>query len=226
MQYKITGEDMQALSIELSEGETIFSESGGMSWMSGNMKMETESRGMGQMFSRMLTGESLFINKYSSTKGTGTISFSACAPGKILAIELKEGERLICQKSAFLCAQEGVQVKISFRMKFGRGLFGGEGFIMQEITGPGLVFLEIDGETVEYTLSADQELCVDNGYIAYYEPTVSYDVKMIKGARNILFGGEGLFLATVKGPGKVVLQTMPTAKLAARIARYIPQSRG
>lgn len=221
MDYKITGEDLQVLEINLSGDETIYSESGGMSWMSPNIEMQTTSLGLGKVVSRLLVGESLFVNKFKASTGTGLISFAAGAPGKIRAIELKEGESIICQKDSFLCAQESVEMKLHFRMKLGRGLFGGEGFIMQELIGPGLVFVEIDGEAKEYVLEANQELKVDNGYIAYFEPTMTYDVQMVKGVKNMIFGGEGLFVATIKGPGKVVLQTLPVAKLANRISRYI-----
>jgi uncharacterized protein (TIGR00266 family) len=222
MKYKITGEDMQVLEIELEAGQTVYSESGGMAWMSGNMKMETQSKGLAKVLSRVLVGESLFINKFTPTEGTGMITFSACSPGKILPIQLAEGQSIICQKQAFLCGEESVDMAIHFSTKLGRGLFGGEGFIMQKLTGPGLVFLEIDGEVMEYNLAENQELKVDNGYIAYFEPTMTYDVKMVSGVKNIVFGGEGLFMATIKGPGKVVLQSMPTVKLAQRISSYLP----
>lgn len=222
MKYDINGTTMQVANIELTGKEAVISEAGSMSWMSANMEMETRGTGIGKMVSRVLAGESLFLNRFHPTAGSGVISFAASAPGKIIPIQLAEGQSIICQKDSFLCAEETVDVKIHFRMKLGRGFFGGEGFIMEEISGPGLVFVEVDGEVIEYNLAENQELKVDNGYIAYYEPTVNYDVQMVKGVKNMVFGGEGLFMATVKGPGKVVLQTMPIAKLAGKIMRYMP----
>ena len=223
MEYRITGEDMPDLEIKLKQGESIYTESGGMAWMFGDIDMKTEGKGgAGAMFGRALAGESLFLTTYTCTGANGTIVFTPESPGTILPLELKAGESIIAQKDAFMVAEEEVSLKMHFRKKLGAGLFGGEGFILQRLTGPGLVFVEIAGEVREYTLTEGQTVRVDPGHIAMYEPTVNYDIERVKGVRNILFGGEGLFLGTLTGPGKIWLQTMPLSNLAGAIRRYIP----
>lgn len=225
--YRIDGTIMQVVSIQLEPGEVIYAESGGMSWMSGNVEMRTHSGGgLGKMLKRAVAGESLFITDFFVTNGRGIVSFASEFPGKVLPFDLKEGESLIVQKDAFMCAEKSVDLDMHFRKRLGTGLFGGEGFIMQRLTGPGLVFVEVDGEVVEYDLKAGQVLKVDTGHIAAYEPTVDFDVTLVKGLSNILLGGEGLFLATLRGPGKVWLQTMPMSKLANKIAQFMPQVGG
>jgi uncharacterized protein (TIGR00266 family) len=228
MEYQIIGTIMQAVILELDPGETVYSESGGMAWMSGNIAMQTSGRGggLGGMFKRAISGESLFMVEYSAQGGKGIVSFTSDFPGKIVPINLAPGQQMIAQKQAFLCAEKTVQLDIQFRRKLGSGFFGGEGFIMQRLTGPGIAFVCLDGEIMEYTLGPDQVLKVDTGHVAMYEPTVSFDIEMMKGFRNILFGGEGLFLATLRGPGRVWLQTMPTMNLAKAIAEYLPSSSG
>ena len=225
--YRIDGTVMQVVSIQLEPGETIYSESGGMSWMTGNVEMRTHSGGgLGKMLKRAVAGESLFITDFYVSSGRGVVSFASEFPGKILPFDLKQGESLIVQKDAFMCAEKSVDLDMQFRKRLGTGLFGGEGFIMQKLTGPGLVFMEVDGEVVEYDLKPGQLLKVDTGHIAGYEPTVDFDVTMVKGLGNILLGGEGLFLATLRGPGKVWLQTMPMSKLANKVAQFMPQVGG
>lgn len=225
--YRIDGTIMQVVTIQLEPGEVIYSESGGMSWMSGNVEMRTHSGGgLGKMLKRAVAGESLFITDFFVNNGRGVVSFASEFPGKVLPFDLKQGESLIVQKDAFMCAEKSVDLDMHFRKRLGTGLFGGEGFIMQRLTGPGLVFVEVDGEVVEYELKADQVLKVDTGHIAAYEPTVDFDVTLVKGLSNILLGGEGLFLATLRGPGKVWLQTMPMSKLANKIAQFMPQVGG
>jgi uncharacterized protein (TIGR00266 family) len=225
--YRIDGTTLQVVTIELEPGEIIYSESGGMSWMSGNVEMSTHSGGgLGKMFKRALTGESLFITDFFVSTGRGTVAFASEFPGKIIPFNLQPGEALIVQKDAFMCAEKTVDLDLSFRKRLGTGLFGGEGFIMQKITGPGLVFLEVDGEVVEYQLQPGQQLKVDTGHLAAMEATVDFDVTMVKGFKNILLGGEGLFLASVRGPGKVWLQTMPMSKLARKVAQFMPQVGG
>jgi uncharacterized protein (TIGR00266 family) len=223
--YRIDGTTLQVVTIELEPGEVIYSESGGMSWMSGNVEMNTTSGGgLGKMVRRALSGESLFITDFYVNSGRGTVAFASEFPGKIIPFNLKPGESIIVQKDAFMCAEKSVDMDMHFRKRLGTGLFGGEGFIMQKITGPGLAFLEVDGEVIEYDLQPGQQLKVDTGHLAAMEATVDFDVTMIKGFRNILLGGEGLFLASVRGPGKVWLQTMPMSKLAQKIAQFIPQT--
>lgn len=225
--YRIDGTIMQVVSIQLEPGEVIYSESGGMSWMSANVEMRTHSGGgLGKMLKRAVAGESLFITDFFVNSGRGIVSFASEFPGKVLPFDLKEGESLIVQKDAFMCAEKSVDLDMHFRKRLGTGLFGGEGFIMQRLTGPGLVFVEVDGEVVEYDLKPGQMLKVDTGHIAAYEPTVDFDVTLVKGLSNILLGGEGLFLATLRGPGKVWLQTMPMSKLANKIAQFMPQVGG
>jgi uncharacterized protein (TIGR00266 family) len=227
LRYKIIGTTMQAVVLELPQGQHVFSERGGMSWMSANVQMQTNMEGgLGGAFKRMFSGESLFMVDFQSTGGTAVIGFSAEFPGKIVPLNLGAGQQMICQKDAFMCAERSVQLDIHFRRKLGAGFFGGEGFIMQRLTGPGLAFVELDGEIVEYTLEANQVLKVDTGHVAMYEPTVGFDIEMVRGFKNILFGGEGLFLTTLRGPGRVWLQTMPAMNLAKKIAQYMPTSSG
>jgi uncharacterized protein (TIGR00266 family) len=223
MEYRIDGEDMPSLEIKLKHNESVYTESGGMAWMFGNIDMKTEgSGGLGAMFGRALSGESMFLTTYTCEGSGGVIIFTPESPGAILPMELQSGESIIAQKDAFMVAEESVKLEMHFRKKLGTGLFGGEGFILQKLTGPGLVFVEIAGEVREYTLREGQTVKVDPGHIAMYEPTVNYDINRVKGVRNILFGGEGLFLATLTGPGKIWLQTMPLSNLAGAIRRYIP----
>ncbi len=225
--YRIDGTTMQVVTIELEPGEVIYSESGGMSWMSSNVEMRTHSGGgLGKMVKRALAGESLFITDFYVDSGRGTVAFASEFPGKIIPFNLGPGESIIVQKDAFMCAEKSVNIDMHFRKRLGTGLFGGEGFIMQKITGPGLAFIEVDGEVVEYDLQPGQQLKVDTGHLAAMESSVDFDVTMVKGFKNILLGGEGLFLASVRGPGKVWLQTMPMSKLAQKVAQFMPQVGG
>ena len=223
MEYKIEGTVLQMLEIQLVQGESVFTESGGMSWMSDGISMKTNTRG-GLMsgLGRALAGESLFMTTYTCDAPNARIVFTPEAPGKVVDMQLAAGQSLICQKDSFMCAQESVSMEMFFRKKLGAGLFGGEGFILQKITGPGTVFLEVPGEVKAYNLGPNSILKIDPGHIAFFEPTVSYDITTVKGVANVLFSGEGLFLAQLKGPGKVWLQTMPIANLASKIAKYIP----
>ena len=223
MEHYITGEVMQTLDIRLQPGEAIYTESGGMAWMAGEIEMSTDTRGgLLKGLGRSLAGESLFLTTYQCRSRGGMIVFTPESPGKILHFELAAGQSLICQKDAFMCAADSVSLEMHFRKRLGAGLFGGEGFILQKVTGPGPVFVEIAGEVREYTLEAGQVMKVDPGHIALYEPTVDYDIQRVKGVKNIIFGGEGLFLASLKGPGKIWLQSMPLSNLAAKLSRYMP----
>jgi uncharacterized protein (TIGR00266 family) len=214
--------------MELDPGETVYSETGGMSWMSSNIEMKTGGRGggLGGALKRAVSGESLFLVEYTSQGGKGLVAFASDFPGKIVPLSLAQGQSMICQKTAFLCAEKTIGLDIHFRKRLGAGLFGGEGFIMQKLTGPGIAFVTLDGEIVEITLGPNQVLKVDTGHVAMYEPTVTFDVEMLKGFTNILFGGEGLFLATLRGPGRIWLQTMPTSNLARAILPYMPAKAG
>jgi uncharacterized protein (TIGR00266 family) len=225
--YRIDGTTLPVATIELQPGEVIYSESGGMSWMTGNVEMKTHSGGgLGRMVKRAISGESLFITDFYVNQGRGTVAFASEFPGKIIPFNLGAGESIVVQKDAFMCAEKSVDMDMHFRKRLGSGIFGGEGFIMQRISGPGLAFIEVDGEVIEYELQAGQQLKVDTGHLAAMEATVDFDVTMVKGFRNILLGGEGLFLASVRGPGKVWLQTMPMSKLAQKIAQFMPQVGG
>lgn len=223
MEYRIDGSVMQTLEIGLQPGESIFTESGGMAWMTGNIVMKTDTRGgLLKGLGRSLAGESLFMTTYSCESGQANVVFTPESPGHIMAFDLKPGQSLICQKDAFMCAADSVSLEMHFRKRLGTGLFGGEGFILQKITGPGLAFVEIAGEVREYSLQAGQMVQVDPGHIALYEPTVDYSLDRVKGVKNILFGGEGLFLASLRGPGRIWLQSMPLANLASKLMRYMP----
>lgn len=223
MKFSIGGTVMQSVTVELSDGEGVFAESGSMAWMSDNIDMKSEMRGgVGGAIGRMFTGESLFIVNFTSS-GSGLVTFASDFPGKIFPIKLKGGETMIAQKDAFLFAEQSVTLKTHFRKKLGAGLFGGEGFIMQQLSGPGTAFVALDGEITEMELKAGQRLKVDTGCVGMFEPTVKFDIEMVKGIKNMLFGGEGMFLATLEGPGKVWLQSMPVSNLAAAVAAYIPR---
>jgi uncharacterized protein (TIGR00266 family) len=227
MRYEIHGTTMQTLDVYLSQGETMFTEAGGLAWMKGNVDMQTNTKG-GLMagLGRKLAGESLFMTTYTGQDpGEVLVVFAPEAPGKILPIKLGEGQSMICQRDAFMCAQGSVDLKMHFRKKLGSGLFGGEGFILQRITGPGYAFLEIPGEVREYTLAAGETMKIDPGHIALFETTIDYDIQMVKGLTNIFFGGEGLFLATLRGPGRIWLQSMPLSNLAGKLAKYLPTQR-
>ncbi len=223
MQYEIHGTTMQTLDIRLERGEAMFTESGGMAWMTGDIEMQTNTHGgLLTGLGRKLAGESLFMTTYTCRGEQALITFTPEAPGKILPFTLAAGQSLICQKDSFMCAETSVKLEMHFRKRLGAGLFGGEGFILQKVTGPGTVFLEVDGEVRDYTLQAGQVMKVDPGHIALYEPTVQYDVTTVKGVTNILFSGEGLFLATLTGPGRVWLQSLPLSNLAAKLRHYMP----
>jgi uncharacterized protein (TIGR00266 family) len=223
MQYQVRGEIFPMVEFQLNRGDSVFTESGGMAWMSEGIEMTTSTRG-GLMagLGRALAGESLFMVSYGCKAASGSVVFTPEAPGRILVMTLSSGQSLICQKDTFLCAEESVEVKMHFHKRLGAGLFGGEGFILQKVTGPGTVFFAIPGEVEERTLASGEKLLIDPGHIAMFEPTVDYEINTVRGIKNVLFAGEGLFLATLKGPGKIWLETMPLANLAAKIARFIP----
>lgn len=223
MKYKIVGEPLPAVICDVEPGETLITESGAMSWMSPNMKMQTTSGGgLGKMFGRMFSGDSLFLNRYTANGGPGQIAFASSFPGSIRAVEIKPGHDVIAQKSSFLAAEEGVDLSIFFQKKLGAGFFGGEGFIMQRLSGQGTAFIEIDGYAVEYELTATQSIVVDTGYLAMMDSTCSLEVVTVPGIKNAIFGGEGIFNTVVHGPGRVILQTMPASKVANAIIPYIP----
>lgn len=226
LQYLVSGRNLPVVTLTLRGGDRIYSSSGGMSWMTEQVRMETNSGGgLGKMFRRALSGESLFIVDYYVESGQGEIAFASEFPGTILDLNLGNGEQIIVQRDAFLCAEKSVDLDMHFRKRLGAGLFGGEGFILQKLTGPGLAFVNLDGDIVERTLAPGETLRVDTGHVAMFEPSVHFDVEMVRGVTNMLFGGEGLFLGTLTGPGKVWLQTMPISKLAGKILQYLPHAK-
>lgn len=223
MEAKILGDSLPVVTCKLSKGESVVTESGGMSWMDEGIKMSTSTNGgIMKGLGRALAGESLFMNTYTAEKDGVEIAFSSSFPGKILEFNLNQGETIIAQKRSFLCAESTVDIAMHFRKKLGAGFFGGEGFIMQKITGPGKVYLEIDGEVIKRELAEGEKLKVDNGYVAAMTSGVNLDIETVSGIKNIMFGGEGLFITTVKGPGTVWLQSMPISKLASLL--YVPRS--
>ena len=208
---------------QMEPGETIITEKGSMSWMSPNMNMETTSNGgFGKALGRMFAGESIFQNKFTAQGGPGMIAFASSFPGDIRAIEITPDRPVIVQKSAFLAGEAGVELSVFFQKKLGSGFFGGEGFIMQKLSGNGTVFVEIDGSAVEYELAAGQQMVIDTGYLAMMDATCSMDVVANKGVKNMIFGGEGIFNTIVTGPGKIVLQTMPISTVATAILPFVP----
>lgn len=213
---------MPVVICELAAGESMITEKGSMVWMSPNMEMQTSAGGFGKAFGRMFSGESIFQNIYTARGGAGLIAFASSFPGSIKAIEITPERPMVVQKSAFLAAEQGVELSVFFQKKVGVGFFGGEGFIMQRLSGRGLAFVEIDGHAVEYDLRSGQQLIVDTGNLAMADPTCSIDIQSVKGAKNMLFGGEGLFHTVVTGPGRVTLQTMPLSSFANTVASALP----
>lgn len=221
MQYELKGGAFPVVECRLQSGERMITERGSMVWMSPNMSMETKGGGLGKMFSKAFTGESMFQNVYTA-KGDGLIAFGSSFPGRILPIEIGKGVDLIVQKRSFLAGEAGVEISVTFNKKLGVGLFGGEGFIMQRLSGQGMAFIEIDGELIEYNLAPGQQIVVDTGNVAGFESTVSMDIRQVPGMKNKLLGGEGLFNTWLTGPGRVLLQTMPISTVASVVAGYIP----
>lgn len=227
MKYTIQGGNLPVLILEMEAGEKIVTERGGMSWMTPNIEMDTNMKGgLMKGLGRALTGESVFLNTYTCQGGPGQFASSSSFPGNILAFDLAPGESIIAQKGAFMCAEETVTMSVHVRHKVGVGFFGGEGFLMQKIEGPGKAFLEIDGSYVKYSLEAGQKLVIDPGHLAVQSPTIQTEIKMVKGLKNIALGGEGLLLAHIIGPGDVWLQSMTVSNLAMRLYQYMPKSKG
>ncbi len=226
MRYDIKGEPMPVVICMLDEGETMISERGAMSWMSPNMEMKTSGGGLGKMFGRAFSGEAMFQNFYTAVGGPGMIAFASSFPGSIRAVDITPDKPVVVQKSGFLASESGVELSVFFQKKIAAGFFGGEGFIMQKLSGHGKAFLEIDGSTVEYELKEGQKLVVDTGYLAMMDATCTMDVQTVKGVKNVLFGGESLFNTVVTGPGRVILQTMPITNFAGAISSVLPKGNG
>ena len=221
MQYELKGGAFPVVVCRLNSGESMITEKGSMVWMTPNMEMTTTGGGgIGKMFSKALTGESMFQNIYTA-RGEGMITFGSSFPGQILPLEVTPGKSFILQKSAFLASEAGVQLSMHVNQKLGAGFFGGEGFIMQKLTGNGIAFTEVDGELVEYTLAPGEQMVVDTGYVMGFELSVSMDIQQVKGLKNMVLGGEGLFNTVLTGPGKIWIQTMPISGVAAAIQPFL-----
>ena len=226
MQYKILGDTLPVVECTLAGGETMITERGSMSWMTPNMKMETTSNGgVGKALGRMFAGEALFQNRYTAEGGPGTIAFASSFPGSIMAFDIAPGKNLIVQKLSFLASETGVELSVFFQKKFGAGLFGGEGFIMQKLSGNGTAFVEIDGHVVEYDLADGQSMVIDTGYMAAMTDSCTMEIKSVPGIKNMLFGGEGIFNTVVRGPGHIWLQTMPISGVAATLRPFFPSAK-
>ncbi|KNZ40279.1 TIGR00266 family protein [Acetobacterium bakii] len=225
MKYEIKGGNLPVVLVTMEPGESVFTESGGMSWMTDGIKMDTNTKGgLLKGFKRSLTGDSLFMTTYTAEKNNSHIAFCSDFPGEIKAVTLAKGESIICQKKSFLAGESSLDVDMYFKKNIGVGFFGGEGFILQKISGPGTVFLEMDGSIMEYDLAPGELLKVEQGHIGIFEESVSFDIISVKGMKNILLSGEGLFLATLRGPGKIWLQTMPLSKIIGLVTASMPRT--
>lgn len=223
MRYEIKGETLPVVVCYLESGEGMITERGSMSWMSPNMEMQTTSNGgIGKMFGRAFSGEALFQNTYTAKGGNGMIAFASSFPGSIKAFQISPGNEMIFQKSAFLAGESGVDLSIHFHKKVASGLFGGEGFILQRVSGMGIVFAEFDGHVVEYELQPGQKIVIDSGHLAAMTPSCQMDIQTIRGLKNVVFGGEGLFNTVITGPGRVWLQTMPISNVAGALIPFLP----
>lgn len=222
MRYSIQGDTLPVVICELDAGEKIITEGGGMAWMSPNMKMETTGGGIGKMFGRALSGDTLFQNIYTAERTNGMISIASSFPGSIKAFEITPGNEIILQKSAFLASEAGVELSMHFRKKLGSGLFGGEGFILQKLSGNGIAFAEFDGHVIEYELQPGQQIVIDTGHLVAMSVTCQMDIQTVPGIKNMFLGGEGLFNTVVTGPGHVWLQTMPISNMAGALIPYLP----
>ena len=223
MRYQIVGETLPVVICELEGGEKMINEGGSMSWMSPNMLMETTTNGgIGKAFGRMFAGEKMFQNVYTAQGGNGLIAFASSFPGSIKAFQIAPGQEMVFQKSAFLAGEASVNLSVFFNKKLGAGLFGGEGFIMQRVSGQGIVFAEFDGHVVEYDRQPGQQIVVDTGHLAAMTPSCNMEIRSVPGVKNMLFGGEGVFNTVITGPGRVWLQTMPISNVAGVLRPYMP----
>ena len=222
MKYEIKGGTLPVAICYLEAGETMITENGSMSWMSPNMEMETNAGGFGKALGRMFSGESIFQNFYTAKGGEGMIAFASSFPGSIVPFEIAPGKELIVQKSGFLASEKTVELSVHIQKKLGAGFFGGEGFIMQKLSGYGVAFVEFDGAVMEYDLAPGQSMVLDTGYLAAMEASCKMEIQQVAGLKNKLLGGEGFFNTVVSGPGKVWIQTMPINKVAGAIRPYIP----
>ena len=226
LKYEIVGGNLPVVICYPEAGQSLCTERGSMSWMSPNMVMDTNAGGLKKAFGRMFSGESIFLNEFTPRGGRGMIAFASSFPGSIVPFHLTPGNGIIIQKAGFLAMEKGLDLSVYFQKKLGSGFFGGEGFIMQRITGNGVAFVEIDGHCKEYTLEAGQSIVVDTGYLAAMSESCTMDIQTVRGAKNVLFGGEGLFHTVITGPGKVYLQSMPISSTARALRPYLPGTSG
>ena len=224
MQYQIQGQPYPVVVLTVEPEETVLCQKGAMAWMTPNMEMQTKGGGLGKMFSRAFTGESMFQNHYTAKGGQGMIAFASAVPGEIMPVQISPERSIVAQKSAFLASEVGVNFELFFQKKLAGGFFGGEGFIMQKFSGNGMLFLEVDGSMVAYDLAPGQSMMVDTGNLAAMEATCTIDVEMVKGVGNMLLG-EGLFNTKVTGPGRIWLQTLPLSGMAGALAKVMPSSK-
>ena len=224
IKYEIEGGSLPVVICYPEMGQTLCTQSGAMSWMSPNMQMQTNSGGgIKKALGRLFSGDSIFMNEYTPQGGNGMIAFASSFPGSIIPFEITNGNGIIVQKSGFLAMEKGLDLSVFFQKSLGRGFFGGEGFIMQRISGEGTAFVEIDGYCKEYTLAAGESIIVDTGYLAAMSETCTMDIQTVKGIKNALFGGEGIINTRITGPGKVYIQSMPIINTAQRLIPYLPQ---
>lgn len=225
MKFRIIGTTVPAVEVYYEHpGEEMVTQSGGMAWMSDGIGMTSDTNGGALAgLGRMFAGESLFMSRYQAQKSGATIAFASTVPGSIVPVHMKNYPRgLICQKGAFLCSQSSVKLEVTFSRKFSTGLFGGEGFILEKLSGAGTAFLEVDGDVVEKELNPGEILKVDTGNVVAFQEGMPYEIETVSGFKNILFGGEGLFLTRITGPGKVILQTQNIKDFAGVLSKYLP----
>ncbi|ULH17097.1 TIGR00266 family protein (plasmid) [Deinococcus sp. KNUC1210] len=224
MTYRIFGTVQPTLIVDVDSRHNMISDAGGMSWMSASVEMTTGAPGgLLAGLARMVSGGTLFMITFN-TRTEGQIAFAADFPGKIVPMELDAGESIIMHKHAFLASEASVQLAVTFTRRFGAGLVGGDGFVLQKVTGPGMAFAELDGDAIEYNLQVGETLLVEPGHLAMFDPSVNFDIQMMKGIRNLIFSGEALFFARLQGPGRVWLNSMTASKVAHRIGEYLPSS--
>ncbi len=226
MEYQIFGEPFPVVNCQLQAGEAMRTEGGSMAWMSGNLRMETTGGSFGKAIGRMFSGESLFQNIYTAENGPGQIAFAASFPGSVRAVEINPGHTVICQKASFLAAEMGVELSIHTNKSLGKGFFGGEGFIMQKLSGKGMAFVELNGYAVDFDLQPGQTIVLQTGNLALMDESCQMDIQQVKGLKNKLLGGEGFFNTLVTGPGHIVVQTMTIGALASALSPYISSSSG
>lgn len=228
MDHKIVGTTMPVLEMQLGTGETVIAESGQLSWMTGSIELHTSTGGGGIMgvFKRVAGGGTLFMTEYTAKGAPGMVAFATKVPGHILPVRIEPNTGYMVHRHGFLCGTPGIQVSAGFQRSLGAGVFGGNGFVLQKLAGSADAWIELDGEVVTYDLSPGETLRVHPGHVGMFEERVSFDITMLRGVRNVLFGGDGLFLAQLTGPGKVWLQSLPLANLAHALAAYLPAGEG